>query len=170
MAAAGRSSPVTRLFDLFHGSDDLVHEAVFQGFFDQLEDLIQQNLSLDLDRFGQLRQFLFTFTEYAKEHRNMMRILLREIIDNGCMVQTIGEKYFSPLYEISKEFLEQGKRQALFREIDPLHFTHSLIGVNIFYFVAEPIIRAVGEADPYGAREVEKRKVEVWNLIRASLR
>ena len=167
---AEKAGVVNSLIFYYFRNKRALYEAVFQGFFDQLEDLIQQNLSLDLDRFGQLRQFLFTFTEYAKEHRNMMRILLREIIDNGCMVQTIGEKYFSPLYEISKEFLEQGKRQALFREIDPLHFTHSLIGVNIFYFVAEPIIRAVGEADPYGAREVEKRKVEVWNLIRASLR
>jgi len=146
-----------------------LYEAVFQSFFDQLEDLIQQNLSLDLDRLGQLRQFLFTLTDYAKEHRNMMRILLREIIDNGRMVRKIAQEYFTPLYEISNEFLKQGKREALFREIDPLHYIHSFIGMNVFYFIAEPIIRTVGPADPYGSEEIEKRKTELWNTIRSSL-
>jgi TetR/AcrR family transcriptional regulator len=146
-----------------------LYEAVFQSFFDQLEDLVQQNLSLDLDRLGQLRQFLFTFTDYAKEHRNMMRILLREIIDNGRIVQKIAQEYFKPLYEIGTEFLKEGKREALFREVDALHYIHSFIGMNVFYFVAEPIVQAVGGADPYGSEEVEKRKIEVWNTIRSSL-
>lgn len=146
-----------------------LYDAVFQSFFDQLEDLLQQNLSLDLDRLGQLRQFLFTFTDYAKEHRNMMRILLREIIDNGRLVEKIAQEYFKPLYEIGTEFLKEGKREAMFREVDPLHYIHSFIGMNVFYFVAEPIVQAVGAADPYGSEEVERRKIEVWNAIRSSL-
>jgi TetR/AcrR family transcriptional regulator len=77
-----------------------LYEAVFQSFFDQLEGLLQKNLSLDLDRLGQLKQFLFTFTDYAREHRNMIRILLREIIDNGRLVKKIAREYFNPLYEI----------------------------------------------------------------------
>ena len=50
----------------------------------------------------------------------MMRILLREIIDNGRIVQKIAQEYFKPLYEIAVEFLKEGKREALFREVDPL--------------------------------------------------
>jgi hypothetical protein len=35
---------------------------------------------------------------------------------------------------------------------------------------AEPIIRAVSDdADPYGFEQIEKRKIEVWDLIRSSL-
>jgi len=146
-----------------------LYEAVFQSFFDQLEDLIQQHLSLDQDRLGQLKQFLFTFTDYASEHRNMIRILLREIIDNGRLVKKIAREYFNPLYEIAAEFLKQGQREALFREVDPLHFIHSFIGMNLFYFVGQPIFEPVGAKDPYGAEEVERRKIEVWNAIRSSL-
>ncbi len=140
-----------------------LYEAVFQNFFEQLEDLMQQNLSLDLDRLGKLRQFLFTFTDFASGHRNMMRILLREIIDNGRIVEKIAQDYFKPLYEIAVDFLKEGQREALFREVDPLHFIHSFIGMNLFYFVGGPIFEAVGAEDPYGAEEVERRKIEVWN-------
>jgi TetR/AcrR family transcriptional regulator len=146
-----------------------LYEAVFQSFFDQLEGLVQQNLSLDLDRLGQLRQFLFTFTDYAKEHRNMIRLLLREIIDNGRLMKKIAQEYFDPLYEVASEFLREGKRETLFRDVDPLHFIHSFIGMNVFYFVAEPILQAVGAPDPYANEEIERRKIEVWNALRSSL-
>ncbi len=146
-----------------------LYEAVFQSFFDQLEDLVRQNLSLDLDRLGQLRQFLFTLTDYGKEHRDMMRMLLREIIDNGHLVDKIAQEYFNPLFEIAVQFFKDGKREALFREVDALHYIHSFIGMNLFYFVAEPIVQAAGTGKPYSAEEVERRKIEVWNLIRSSL-
>ena len=146
-----------------------LYEAVFQNFFGQLEDLIQQNLSLDLDRLGQLKRFLFTFTDFAIRHRNLIKILLREIIDNGRIAQKVAQEYFKPLYEIATEFLKEGRNEALFREVDPLHYLHSFIGMNFFYFVGEPILQAAGAEDPYGSEETERRKIEVWNIIRSSL-
>ncbi len=146
-----------------------LYEAVFENFFEQLEELLQQNLSLDMDRLGKLKQFLFTFTDFASGHRNMMRILLREIIDNGRIVQKVAQDYFKPLYEIGVDFLKEGQREALFKAVDPLHYIHSFIGTNFFYFVGGPVLEAVGAHDPYGAEEVERRKVEVWNAIRSSL-
>ena len=146
-----------------------LYEAVFQNFFEQLEDLMQQNLSLDLDRLGKLRNFLFTVTDFASSHRNMMRILLREIIDNGRIVQKVARDYFKPLYEIGVDFLKEGQREALFKEVDPLHYIHSFIGMNFFYFVGGPVLQGVGVEDPYGDEEVQRRKIEVWNAIRSSL-
>lgn len=146
-----------------------LYEAVFQNFFEQLEDLMQQNLSLDLDRLGKLRNFLFTVTDFASGHRNMMRILLREIIDNGRIVQKVARDYFKPLYEIGVDFLKEGQREALFKEVDPLHYIHSFIGMNFFYFVGGPVLQGVGVEDPYGAEAVQRRKIEVWNAIRSSL-
>jgi TetR/AcrR family transcriptional regulator len=146
-----------------------LYEAVFQNFFEQLEELMQQNLSLDLDRLGKLKRFLFTFTDFASGHRNMMRILLREIIDNGRIVQKVAQDYFKPLYEIGVDFLKEGQREALFKEVDPLHYIHSFIGMNLFYFIGGPAFLAAGAEDPYGAEEVERRKIEVWNAIRSSL-
>ena len=146
-----------------------LYEAVFQHFFDQLEDLLRRNLSLDLDRLGQLRQFLFTLTDYARDHRNMIRILLREIIDNGQIMQKVAQEYFKPLHEIAVEFFREGQAEALFREVDPLHYISSFIGMNLFYFVAEPLFDPLGARDPYCQEEVERRKTELWKVLRSSL-
>ena len=146
-----------------------LYEAVFQSFFDQLEDLITQNLRSDLDRLGKLKRFLFTFTDYAGEHRNMIRILLREIIDNGRIVQKVAQEYFKPLHEIAVEFFREGQAEALFREVDPLHYISSFIGMNLFYFVAEPMFDPLGARNPYCQEEVERRKTELWKVLRSSL-
>ena len=147
----------------------VLYEAVFQSFFEQLEDLILQHLNLDLDRLGILKQLLFSVTDFSARHRNLLIILTREIIDNGNLVQKINKKYFRPLYDTAAEFLAEGSKEALFRNVDPLHFLQTLMGMNIFYFISDPLLQAVGVRDPYGSQEIEKRKTEVWNIVRSSL-
>ena len=146
-----------------------MYEAVFQQAFDQLEDLIQGNLNLDLDRLGTVKALMFSVTEFAATHRNLMKILTREIIDNGSIVQKITEKYFNPLYDFASEFLAEGRKEALFRDVNPLQFLVSLMGMTVFYFVSDPLLQAVGVGEPYGSKAIETRKLEVWNVVRSSL-
>jgi len=91
-----------------------MYEAVFQHAFDELEDLIQQNLNLDLDRLGTVKALMFSVTEFAAKHLNLMKILTREIIDKGSIVQKITQEYFNPLYDFASSFPAEGKKQALF--------------------------------------------------------
>jgi hypothetical protein len=85
----------------------VLYGPVFRHAFDQLEDLIQQNLNLDLERLGTVKALLFSVTDFAAKHRNLMKILIREIIDNGSIVQKITEKYFNPLVDFASEFLAE---------------------------------------------------------------
>ena len=147
----------------------VLYEAVFQHAFGKLEDLIQQNLNLDLDRLNTVKELMFSITEFASTHRNLMRILTREILDNGSIIQKITQKYFKPLYDFAAEFLAEGKKEALFRDVNPLQFLVSLMGMTVFYFVSDPLLQAVGVRDPYGSKAIETRKLEVWNVVRSSL-
>ena len=147
----------------------VLYEAVFQHDFDQLEELIQQNLNLDLDRLSTVKALMFSLIDFATRHRNLLKILTREIIDNGSIVQKITQRYFNPLIDFATEFLAEGKKEALFKDVDPLHFLQSLMGMFVFYFISDPLLQAVGVGDPYGLKEIEKRKIEVWNVVRSSL-
>jgi AcrR family transcriptional regulator len=166
---AERAGIANSLIFYYFKNKTALYEAVFQNFFEQLEELMQQNLDLDLDRLGKLKNFLFTFIDFASGHRNMMRILLREIIDNGRILQKVAQDYFKPLYKIGADFLREGQEEDLFKEVDPLHYIHSFIGMNFFYFISGPVLLALGTEDPFGAEEVERRKTEVWTTVRSSL-
>ena len=147
----------------------VLYEAVFQNAFNHLEDLIQQNLNLDLDRLGTVKALMFSLNDFASTHRNLMRILTREVIDNGSIVQEITKKYINPLIDFTTEFLAEGKKEAIFRDIDPLQFLVNLMGMITFYFISDPLLLAVGVGNPYGSKEIETRKLEVWSVVRSSL-
>ena len=147
----------------------VLYEAVFQNAFNHLEGLIQQNLNLELDRLGTVKALMFSLNDFASTHRNLMKILTREIIDNGSIVQKIAQKYFKPLYDFAAEFLAEGKKEALFRDVEPLQFLVNLMGMITFYFISDPLLQAVGVGDPYGSKEIETRKHEVWSVVRSSL-
>jgi AcrR family transcriptional regulator len=168
-AVAQKAGIANSLIFYYFKNKLVLYEAVFQSFFEQLEDLILQHLNLDLDRLGILKELLFAVTDFSARHRNLLIILTREIIDNGNLVQKINRKYFRPLYDTATEFLAEGSKEALFRDVDPLHFLQTLMGMNIFYFISDPLLQAVGVGDPYGSQEIEKRKTEVWNIVRSSL-
>ena len=168
-AVAQKAGIANSLIFYYFKNKLVLYEAVFQNFFEQLEDLILQHLNLDLDRLGILKQLLFAVTDFSARHRNLLIILTREIIDNGNLVQKINKKYFRPLYDTATEFLAEGSKEALFREVDPLHFLQTLMGMNIFYFISDPLLQALGVTDPYGSQAIEKRKMEVWNIVRSSL-
>ena len=147
----------------------VLYEAVFQNFLKQAEDLIQRNLNLDLDRLSILKKLLFEFIDFAVTYRNSVIILTREIIDKGIHVEKINQNYIKPLYGMVSEFLAEGAREAHFREVDPLHFLQSLLGMLIFYFLSDPLVQAIGVKEPYGSEEIEKHKIEVWNMVRSSI-
>ena len=168
-AVAQKAGIANSLIFYYFKNKLVLYEAVFQSFFEQLEDLILQHLNLEMDRLGILKQLLFAVTDFSARHRNLLIILTREIIDNGNLVQKINKKYFRPLYDTAAEFLAEGSKEALFRKVDPLHFLQTLMGMNIFYFISDPLLQAVGVKDPYGSQEIEKRKMEVWNIVRSSL-
>ena len=147
----------------------VLYEAVFQHFFDQLDDLIEQNLNLDLDRLSTVKALMFMITEFATTHRNLMKILTREIIDNGSIGQKISQKYFNPLFDFTTEFLVEGRKEALFREVNTRQFLVSLLGIIVFYFLSDRFLQAVGIGDPYGSKEIEARKMEVWNIVRSRI-
>jgi len=140
----------------------ILYEAIFQHFFDQLDDLIQRNLNLDLDRLGTVKTLLLSVTELSARHWNIMKILIWEIIDNGSIVQKITQQYFNPLYDVAWSFPAEGKKQALFREVSALQFLVSLMGMTLSYFVSDPLLQAVGVREPCDSKAIQTRKFEVW--------
>lgn len=147
----------------------VLYEAIFQHFFTQLDVLFEQNLNTDLDRLSTVKALVFVAIDFATKHRNLMKILTREIIDSGRIGQKISQKYLSPIFDFSTEFLVEGKKEALFREVNPRQFLVSLVGIIVFYFLSDSFLQAAGIGEPYLSKEIEARKMEVWNIVRSRI-
>ena len=166
---ARQAGIVNSLIFYYFKNKAVLYEAVFQHTFSQLEVLIQQNLDLELDHLDKLEKIMYSIIDLAVKRRNLLKILFREIFDNGSFVPNFIQDYYKPLYEICDEFFTRGREEGIFRDVDSLHFIHSLMGLLAFYFITDPLLEAVDVEDPYGPQEIEMHKKEVWNIIRSRL-
>jgi AcrR family transcriptional regulator len=166
---AKRANIHNSLIFYYFKNKSVLYEAVFESFFEQMEDLVQYSMNLDMDRLGIFKKIVFGVIGFSATHRNLMIILVRELMENGRVAQKTSQEYFKPVYDTIAEFLAEGGREAIFRDVDPVHFVQSIVAMVVFYFINEPFIRAMGLRNPYGSREIEKRKNEVWKQIRSIL-
>ena len=166
---AQRAGIHNSLIFYYFKNKSVLYEAVFESLFEQMEDLVQYSMNLDMDRLGIMKEIVFGVIDFLATHRNLTTILVRELMDNGPVARKTSQEYFRPVYHTVAEFLADGSREAIFRNVDPVHFVQSTVAVVVFYFINEPFIRAMGLKNPYGSREIEKRKNEVWRQIRSVL-
>ena len=100
--------------------DDAAERAQLEQLKAQAEDetrieaaeaqLAQRNLDLKLDQLTKLKKIMFSVIDLAVRHRNSLKIMIREVIDNGGIAQKLSQKYFKPLYSVTNEFLAKGKK------------------------------------------------------------
>ena len=166
---AKRANVHNSLIFYYFKNKSVLYEAVFESLFDQMEELVQYSMNLDMDRLGILKEIVFGIIDFLATHRNLTIILVRELMENGRVAQKTSQEYFKPVYQTVVEFLSEGGREAIFRNVDPVHFMQSSVAMLVFYFINESFIRAMGLRNPYSSREIEKRKNEVWRQIRSIL-
>ena len=65
--------------------------------------------------------------------------------------------------------IERGKRDGELRPLDNFHIAISPVTLVVFYFSPAPVLRAVGEIDPYSEANVEGRRAEALRFVRYAL-
>jgi AcrR family transcriptional regulator len=91
------------------------------------------------------------------------------IMKGGKPPERLFRKYIVPRSEMLRRLLERGIRAGELRKIDPLHTTISLAALIVFYFSAAPMLRLIGNLDPYAPANLKRRKQEVLDFIRHGL-
>jgi AcrR family transcriptional regulator len=141
-------------------------------FFHRIETLMK-NFSpakhQPADPWLSLLQFSDNFTTFVAQHQEPIRILIREIMDDGPFLDLLTKRYFQPLFEVGNQILKDMFRGQKKPEQQLLHFLISFGGANLLYFMIEPLLRRLGTADPLDAENLEKRKEEMRRLIARNL-
>ncbi|MEW5922686.1 MAG: TetR/AcrR family transcriptional regulator [Candidatus Zixiibacteriota bacterium] len=93
-------------------------------------------------------------------------IFLRELAAGGGRLKEAFAAVFSEqeVHKKMKAIIDQGKKTGLFRDVDSTHAIISFMGMNIFYFIASPIINQMWEIKNE-ERFLQKRKTEVPDLF-----
>ncbi len=116
-----------------------------------------------------LLRYVSTHFDFVSARPYYPRLVQRLLMAGGRPLERLAREHFAPLYRKLAEVIEQGVRAGELRRADSHHTVLSLVSLNVFYFSAAPIVKAVTGLDPYEKRNLARRKEEVLRLIRYGL-
>jgi AcrR family transcriptional regulator len=137
-----------------------INKAMIYYYFRSKENLYQTVINRQLSRMRTLAEEIITsetnpealllklaelYQSMFENRENMVPLILREIASGGDRIKKDLKRIMTTqrLGKKVKEIIERGKREGMFRDVDPRQAIISFIGMNLFYLIMEPIVNSV---------------------------
>jgi AcrR family transcriptional regulator len=150
----------------YYKSKQLLFEAVFKNAFSLLAPQLNKILNDDSSIEDKVKNFTSNYITFIVKHPYLPNFIIQELNRNPDFIKTIQEnntflnieKFKSQVeLEVNKGILKPTKGDQLFINI---------LALNIFPFVAKPLIKAFTKEDDKGFKQLmEQRKTEISEFI-----
>lgn len=142
------------LFYYFPGKEQL-YTQVLDGFLQGIRD-IHIRFHGDPGPVG-LREIIAGLIRFVAANPNPVRILIREIMDDGPHLGRVVERYVGPLFADGIAETQRNMDQGIFGRDDPMHALVNIGGITVFYLLIAPLLRQVWGRDPLAPDTLEER-------------
>ncbi|MCA9772900.1 MAG: TetR/AcrR family transcriptional regulator, partial [Myxococcales bacterium] len=148
------------LFYHFKSKGEL-YQAILETIFGDLNEVIEGALRAEGGYEERLVVLADAYTRHTARHRNFSMMFFREMLDNRDGLQETSRRYIFPSVERVARFLREGQAAGAFREVDPLHFIMSFIGMTVYYYAAAPIISPLTSEHVFAPGAIDARAAHV---------
>ena len=143
-----------------------LYMTVVESVMDSMSKLvIPQAQIVGTDRLVHVRSFLDGWTEFQADHPNALKLITRELMDEGKFYQRIADDYIKPLYEFGMAFLKEGITEGVFNDIDPFHLVQILGAPNAMYFTQLGFYERLSGEDLKSPAAIARRKEALWDTF-----
>jgi AcrR family transcriptional regulator len=142
------------LFYYFSGKEDLYGQ-VLDRFLQGIRD-IHVRFHEDPGPVG-LQEIIAGLIRFVAANPNPVRLLIREIMDDGPQLDRIVARYVGPLFADGMAETRRNMDRGIFGSGDPMHALVNVGGLTIFYLLIVPLLRRVWERDPLAVETLEER-------------
>ncbi len=160
------------LYYYFHDKESLYVEVLAHNFGGLLERLVRI-LEADRDAGFKILAYARTHFDYVSAHPHYRRLVQHEMMRAGAgksrNYPRLVETFFRPLMRGLLAVMDEGTNSGEFRRVDPMHFIQSMIGVVVFYFTAQTVMRAVVTFDPLSPKALVVRREAMLDFIAGTL-
>jgi TetR/AcrR family transcriptional regulator len=150
---AERAGIGKRMLFYYFESKDAVYEHVLGRLLDQIQHL--HALSEGEPGPDGLRDFIAALLRFAAANPDPVRLLVREIIDEGKHLDRVAERYVRPLFASGYAAVARNAEDGVFGPQDPMHALINIGGMTIFYVLTAPLTARVWNRDPLDPEAVE---------------
>jgi TetR/AcrR family transcriptional regulator len=172
--AIARAAHVNKALLYYYFKDkDALYEAVLDHVFSGLRDRVMPVLMSELGPGEKIMEYVARYFDYIAANPRFPRVVQAEWMriapkGNPQMVR-IAREYFSPIYRRVAELLREGAEAGEFRNVNPMDFVPTLVGIIIFYFGAAPAMKTLLNVDPLSKARLQERREFVLNFISLAL-
>ncbi|WP_297696599.1 TetR/AcrR family transcriptional regulator [uncultured Eudoraea sp.] len=155
----------------YYRSKQLLFEAVFKNAFALLAPQLNSILNDESSVEEKIRNFTSNYISFISKHPYLPTFIIQELNRNPDFVLQMKEKKGFPNIEKFKKQIDVEIREGILKPIKAEQLFINIMALNIFPFVASPLIKAFVNIDDKAFKQlVEDRKTEVADFIINSIK
>jgi len=134
----------------YFGSKDELYRTVLKNLLSTFVESIQDKLKEAEPGLSAIETFVRIHIGLLQENKNMARLFIRELIfsefeESSLMQKDVAEILKTLRYEMI-QVLSNARNSGQIRQIDPVQTMVSIVSLDIFFFLAMPILKII---NPY---------------------
>ncbi len=155
----------------YYRSKQLLFEAVFKNAFSLLAPQLNAILNDDSSIEEKVRNFTHSYITFISRHPYLPNFVIQELNRNPDFIEKIQESSAFPTLDKFNAQVEKEVKAGALNPIDGKQLFVHIISLNIFPFVAKPLIKGFLKlADQDFEELMEQRKTEVSEFIINSIK
>ena len=172
--AIARAAHVNKALLYYYFKDkDALYEAVLDHVFSGLRDRVMPVLESELGPREKIIEYVARYFDYIAANPCFPRVVqaewMRMAPKGNPQMARIAREYFSPIYRRVAALLREGAEAGEFRDVNPIDFLPTLVGIIIFYFGAAPAMKTLLNVDPLSKERLQERREFVLDFVSLAL-
>ncbi len=168
---ADRAGINKAMLHYYYRSKQLLFEAVFKNAFALLAPQLNKVLNDDSSIEDKIRNFTSNYISFIIKHPYLPAFIIQELNRNPGFINKMKQKSGFPNLEKFKKQVDMEIEQKLIKPIHAEQLFINIMALNIFPFVATPLIKAFANINDKAFKQLMKdRKVEVADFIINSIK
>lgn len=155
----------------YYRSKQLLFEAVFKNAFALLAPQLNAILNDDSSIEEKVKNFTNNYISFIIKHPYLPAFIIQELNRNPEFILKLKENKGFPNLDTFKKQVDEEVKKGIINPISAEQLFINIMALNIFPFVAKPLIMAFTNADNKDYKQLmEDRKTEVANFIINSIK
>lgn len=155
----------------YYRSKQLLFEAVFKNAFSLLAPQLNAILNNDSSIEEKIRSFTHNYISFIAKHPYLPNFVIQELNQNPSFIEKIQQSSGFPTLDKFNAQVEKEIKSGRLKPINGKQLFVHIISLNIFPFVAKPLIKGFLKLDDEGFQKLlEQRKIEVSEFIINSIK
>ncbi len=155
----------------YYRSKQLLFEAVFSNAFSLLAPQLNKILNDDSSIEEKVKNFTHNYISFISKHPYLPNFIIQELNRNPKFFEKIQQNTAFPTLEKFNNQVKSEVEQGILKPIDGEQLFINIISLNIFPFVATPLIKGLLKIDDKGFKQLmEKRKNALSEFIINSIK